>query len=285
MTRARANWPAATVEVPWGAGPWTKSRFRINVMPTPILVKVKFWQTGWFQLLLLIVCGIVIVISFWLLAQLALHRKESWLLKRERTRIARDIHDDLGAKMTQLVLNCEVAQREISPDVISRSLREMLSVLDEILWAVNPRQDTVREFASYICSYAEQFLKIASINYFLDVPQEIPASAANLPLRRGLLMAIKEALNNAVKHSGATELRLQIRFRHERLIVILADNGKGFDSATGRGNGNGLTNMAQRMAELGGSFMVISKPGKGCQVEFSVPMKPRRWHLWSWSRD
>jgi signal transduction histidine kinase len=288
VSRAGANWPAATVEVPWGKKPWDLPRFRVVVMPTPIMTKVSFWQTGWFQLLIFIICCIVIVISLWLLAKLSLHRKEDWLLKRERTRIARDIHDDLGSKMTQLVLHCEVAQSELSADlelrsridVISGNVRDMLSVLDEILWAVNPRQDTLREFASYICSYAEQFLKSTSIHYFLDMPREMPASAANLPLRRGLLMAFKEALNNAVKHSGATELRLQIRFRHERLIMILQDNGKGFDPAAVKENGNGLTNMIQRMTELGGTCVITSQPGKGCQVEFNVPLTPPRWQLW-----
>ncbi|MGH8022043.1 MAG: ATP-binding protein [Limisphaerales bacterium] len=279
MTEAPADWPAATVEAPWGAAPWKLERVHINVMPTPITVKVQFWQTGQFQLLLLIVCGGVIIISLWLLAQLAAHRKENWLLIRERTRIARDIHDDLGSKLTQLVLNCEAAPRDLSPGRIGQNVREMLSSLDEILWAVNPRQDTLREFASYVCSYAEQFLKFTSIHYFLDVPQDIPATKANLPLRRGLLMAIKESLNNAVKHSGAGELRLQIRTRPERLIVILTDNGKGFDPGAVNGNGNGLANMNQRMTELGGTCTVVSQPGKGCQVEFSVPMKPRRWQM------
>jgi len=289
MTEARTDWTPVTVEVAWGKKPWLSPSQRVRIMPTETLVKVHFWQNGWFQILLLIVCSIVMALSLWLLAQLALRRKESWLLKRERTRIARDIHDDLGAKMTQLVLHCEVAQSELSSDleahsridVVGRNVREMLSALDEILWAVNPRQDTLREFTSYICNYAEQFLKSTAIRYFLDIPQEIPASAANLPLRRGLFMAIKEALNNAVKHSGATELRLQIRFRRERLVVILVDNGKGFERTTSKGDGSGLTNMTQRLTELGGNCIITSQAGKGCRVEFNVPIKPLHWRLWS----
>lgn len=285
ITEAPADWPAVTVEVPLGKKPWVALSQHVKIMPTQILVKVHFWQNGWFQILLLIVCSVVMVISLWLLAQLALRRKETWLLKRERIRIARDLHDDLGAEMTKLVLHCEVAQSELSSDsraysridVVCNSVRGMLSTLDDILWAVNPQQDTLREFTSYVCDYAELFLKSTSIHYFLDIPHEVPASVANLPLRRGLFMAIKEALNNAVKHSGATELRLQIRFRYERLTVVLLDNGKGFDLKATKENGNGLTNMSQRMTELGGTCIVTSHPGKGCRVEFNVPLKPPRW--------
>jgi signal transduction histidine kinase len=98
-------------------------------------------------------------------------------------------------------------------------------------------------------------------------------------------MAIKEALNNAVKYSGATELRLQIQWRGERLIVVVVDNGTGFDRDSVPPGRNGLTNMAQRMSELGGECQVASRPGEGCRVEFSIPLRHTRWHTraWAWT--
>lgn len=288
-TAAAADWPAATVKALGGGDPWSIMPQRINVMPTVRPVKIFFWQTGWFQALLFTACLAAVATCLWLVAKLALQRKEQWLLQRERSRIAMDIHDDLGSKITQLVLHGEVAQSELSADaklrsqldLICQDTREVLSLLDEVLWAVNPKRDDLLDFTEYVCDYAEQFLKGTSIQCLLDVGPEAPALELNLPARRGLLMVTKEALNNAVKHSGATELWLQIHCEHTRLTLTLKDNGKGFDSATMKQNRNGLLNMTKRMAELGGTCAVTSQPAKGCKIEFSVPLKQSRWQFWS----
>jgi signal transduction histidine kinase len=289
-TEAQVTWPAATIMAPLGGNPWWTNPENVNVMPSLQPIKVFFWQTGWFQITLLSVCGLVITISFRLMAQLALHQKERWLLQRERARIAREIHDDIGARMTQLVLHGEVAQSGL-PDgsetqlqlvQICEEARGLLSTMDEILWAINPRRDTLRDFAAYVCNYAQEFLKPTQIQCLFELDPEMSAAAFNLPLRRSLLMAIKETLNNAVKHSEATKLRLQIQWQGQRLVVVVQDNGKGFDPAMIKSERNGLTNMAQRMAELGGSCLVTSQPGKGCRVEFSISLKHLRRHPWDW---
>jgi hypothetical protein len=287
---AKSDWPAATVEAPLGGDPWWTNPQNVNKMPTILPILVPFWQSAWFQALLFSVCLIATATCLLLIAKLTLHRKEQWLLQRERSRIAMDIHDDLGSRVTQLVLHGEVTQSELPSDakmrpqidLICHDAREVLSVLDEILWAVNPQRDDLRDFTTYVCSYAEQCLKYTTIQCLLDVDTESPDVELNLPLRRGLLMVTKEALNNAVKHSGATELRLQIRCEHGRLAVALFDNGKGFEPAAAAGRKrNGLVNMRQRMAELGGNCVIVSQLGEGCKIEFSVPLRQSRWHLWS----
>jgi signal transduction histidine kinase len=288
-TAAAADWPTATVKAPGGGDPWSIMPQRINVMPAVLPIKIFFWQTGWFQALLVTVCLTAIATCLWLVAKLALQRKDQLLLQRERSRIARDIHDDLGSKITQLVLHGEVAQSELSVDaklrsqldLICQDTREVLSLLDEVLWAVNPKRDDLLDFTEYVCDYAEQFLKGTPIQCLLDVGPEAPALELNLPARRGLLMVTKEALNNAVKYSDATELWLQIHCEHTRLTLTLKDNGKGFDSTTMKQKRNGLLNMTDRMVELGGSCVVTSQPGKGCKIEFSVPLKQSRWQFWS----
>jgi len=227
------------------------------------------------------------------MAQLALQHKEQRLLQKERARIAREIHDDIGARMTQLVLDGEEAQGELSDaasmqlrlDHICEEARGLLATMDEILWAVNPRRDTLRDFAAYVCKYAQKFLKPTKIQCLLEVEPAISAAAFSLPLRRSLFMAIKEALNNAVKYSEATEVRLKIQWQNQRLVVAVADNGKGFDPATAKPDRNGLTNMTQRMSEVGGGCLVTSQPGKGCRVEFSIPLKQRRRWAWIWNAD
>ncbi len=289
-TEAAANWPAASIMSPLGGNPWWTQPVQVNKMPTLQPMKVHFWQTGWFQITLLCVSGIVILISLRLTAQLTLHRKERWLLQQERARIARDIHDDIGARMTQLVLHGEVAQgglhdgseTQLHLVQICEEARGLLSTMDEILWAVNPKRDTLRDFAAYVCNYAQEFLKPTQIQCRFELDPEMSAADFNLPLRRSLLMAIKETLNNAVKHSAATELRLQIRWQGQRLVVVVQDNGRGFDPAIVKSERNGMTSMAQRMTELGGSCLVTSQPGKGCRIEFSIPLMHPHRNPWAW---
>jgi signal transduction histidine kinase len=289
-TEAAANWPPATFKAAFGAFPWDTKPQNMNVMPTLQPIKVFFWQTGWFQITLLTMCGLVILISLRLTAQLALHQKERWLLQQERARIARDIHDDIGSRMTQLVLHGEVAQSDLPDDSkmrpqldrICEEARGLLSSMDEILWAVNPRRDTLRDFASYVCGYAQQFLKATPIQCLFEVDPEMSAAAFDLPLRRSLLMAIKETLNNAVKHSKASELQLKIYWQGQRLVVVVHDNGTGFDMAKMKSGRNGLANIAQRMNEMGGNCSVTSQPGKGCRIEFGVPLTRVRRYPWTW---
>lgn len=289
-TTAPADWPAATEVGTLGIGPRWSVPHNVNVIPTLLPIKVYFWQTGWFQITLLVLFGLISLFSIRLLAQLALHKKERLLLQRERARIARDIHDDLGARMTQLVLHGEVVQSELSPesslrpqlDLVCREAREMLSTLDEILWAVNPRRDTLTDFSSYVCGYAEVFLKPTSIQCFFDVDSELSGVVLDLPVRRALLMVIKETLNNAVKYSGATELLIQIQCHGRKLEVVVQDNGKGFDPWAAQSGRHGLTNMTQRLSELGGTCVVTSSPGKGCRIEFALALKPARQRPFGW---
>ncbi|MGA2747488.1 MAG: ATP-binding protein [Verrucomicrobiota bacterium] len=290
--KAPDSWPCATIIAPLGGPPWSITPQRVNPMPTLQPIRIHFWQTGWFQISLLSVCVLATLISARLITQLAAHRKERWLLQRERARIARDIHDDLGSRMTQVVLHGEVAQSELpadSPtclqlDRMCEEARGVLSAMDEILWAVNPKRDTFRDFTSYVCGYAQEFLKPTSIQCLFDVDPEMSAEVLDLPARRSLLMAIKETLHNAVKHSEASELVLQIRWRADRLVVAVSDNGKGFDQTKSKPDRNGFANMAQRVHEVGGTCLVTSQPGKGCRVEFGLPLKPSRWRPWHWLR-
>jgi signal transduction histidine kinase len=293
QTEAQPDWPAATIIAPLGGSPWWTKPLAVNLMPTLQPVKVFFWQTGWFQITLACICGSVILFCLRLMAQLALHQKERRLLQSERARIAREIHDDIGARMTQLVLQGEVAQSslpegsesQVQVGQICEEARGLLSTMDEILWAVNPRRDTLRDFTVYVCNFAQAFLKPTPIQCRFEVDAEMSATDLNLPLRRSLLMAIKETLNNAVKHSGATELKLVIHWRDQRLLVAVEDNGQGFDPKTAKADRNGLSNMIQRMNELSGSCQVVSAPGKGCRVEFSIPVKQPRRGLWDWLRN
>jgi len=292
MTKKKAAkaWPQATAVAPLGGAPWWINPQNVNLIPMLQPIKVYFWQTGWFQISLLSLSGAVILISLKLVAQLALHRKEQWLLQRERARIAMDFHDDLGARMTGLVVRGEVVQSELPEDSETRrqidglceEARGILSTMDEILWAVNPKRDSFRDFTSYICGYAQEFFKPTGIQCWFDLDPAASSAVLSLPLKRALLMAVKETLNNVVKHSRATEVVLQIKWQARKLVVAISDNGAGFDKTSLRPGRNGLANMAQRMSELGGTCCITSEPGKGCRTEFSIPLKDARRPAWHW---
>lgn len=252
----------------------------------PIIV--RFWQTGWFQLTLVSVCALAVLFCLWLLTQLGAQSKTQRFLQIERSRIARDIHDDLGARLTHLVLLGEVAQSELPADSGTRAqldqicekARDLSHAMDEVVWAVNSRRDTVRDFVTYVCKYAQFFLGSTPIRCRLDVESEIPATPFDLPVRRNLFLAVKEALNNVAKHSAASEVFLRIYRHNQKLTVVVEDNGQGFDPARADAARNGMSNMAQRMDEIGGICTVASQPGSGCRVEFTAPLNHSSYAGW-----
>ena len=288
---ADVRWPHAEEVGVVGQAPWWTYPISI-VAPPPLRPEVLyFWQTGWFLVTVLTVTAITVGLSVRLAAKLAVQMRAQKLLERERALIARDIHDDLGAGLTQLVLQGEVAQTEFPEgstaharlNQLSEKARAVSHSLEEVLWAVNSKRDTLRDFTSYLCKYAQSFLSATLIRCRLDVQPEMPTSEFDLPVRRSLFLAVKEALNNAAKHSGASELFLRIYREGDRVMVVVEDNGQGFD-ATLQTGGNGLTNMQQRLVEMGGACEIFSEPGSGCRIEFNMPLAhPIRRESW-WKR-
>lgn len=288
--RASPDWKSAVRVGITNQAPWTPWPFAVVLVPPLQPLVYHFWQTLWFEAMLLVLLSIAVLACLWLLTQLTAQSKAQQFLQIERARIARDIHDDLGAQLTQLVLLGEVAQREQPAESPAREqfsqlcdrARELSRAMGEAVWAVNSHRDTVRDFVSYVCKYAGTFLADTPIRCRLDIESQIPALAFDLPVRRNLFLAVKEALNNAAKHSGANELFLRIRPEGEKLIVAVQDNGHGFDPAHGDGSGNGMFNMAERMSEIGGECSVTSQPGSGSVVTFTVPLE--HFHRRSWFR-
>lgn len=296
-THAPDRWQKAVVVGAVGQQPWWKTPTKVMKVAPLLPITVYFWQTGWFQITLVSICGIVVLICLRLVAQVTLQSKAQRLLQLERARIARDIHDDLGARLTQLVLLGEVAQNESTVDPNARAqidqicerARGILGAIDEIVWVVNSRRDTLRDFVTYVCKYAQLFLRSTEIRCRFDVEPDLPSTPFDLPIRRNLLLAVKEALNNAAKHSEATELFLRIHRQGQVLNLIVEDNGKGFEVGKADSERNGLTNMAQRMKELGGEYRISSRVGKGCRIEFKIPLEHKKlrsgWFRWPWKRE
>jgi signal transduction histidine kinase len=277
--RPAENWPNASPAINFGRIPWWTVPTSVLHIRGPLPKPIPVWQSREFQVGLFAGCGVFVVICLYLLIQLVSQSKAHHLLQAERDRIARDIHDDLGSKLTQLLLTGEVAQIESAPAPGAPLLqmcdgaRNILATIDEVVWIINSQQDNLEDFAIYVCKYAQKFLESTAIRCRFDVAAELPAKTLSQLMRRNLFLAIKEAVNNAAKHSQATELTVRIELIGFRLNVVVADNGCGFDPAQASQERNGLTNMKQRMAEIGGDCEVASRPGEGCQVSFQAPLR------------
>ncbi len=202
---------------------------------------------------------------------------------RERNRIARDIHDDLGAGLTQMALLSELGQSEIGQpektrvrmDQIFSTASGLAKSLNEIVWAVNPQNDTLDSVLTYLGGYADEYLRAAGLRFRNALPQEVPLRPVTSAVRHHLFCAVREALNNAVKHAGASEVGLAAELDGNRLSVEVRDNGRGFaPSAVSRraGRHNGLENMRRRMEEVHGGFTVETAPGRGTCLTFSVSL-------------
>jgi signal transduction histidine kinase/ligand-binding sensor domain-containing protein len=253
-----------------------------------------FWQTSWFPILsgAAIIAGVGIGVH--LDGRRRMRRRLEGLerqraIERERVRIARDIHDDLGARLTRISLLSDGVPTELvtppqAGDALKRifsTSRESVQALDEIVWAVNPRFDTLDSLASYLGNYAQEMLESAAIRCRLDMPVNLPLGALTTEVRHSVFLAFKEALNNVLKHAAATEVRVSLSLESKVLVLSVEDNGKGFSPPSpaasslsgGRDadGGCGLTNMRQRLAEIGGWCEIKSVPGGGSKVQFRVP--------------
>lgn len=263
-----------------------------------LVVLPYFWQTKWFLIAtalvgLATVAGIASnVVARRLQRRLELAERDR-AVERERTRIAQDMHDDLGSHLTEIALLSEFAHNPESPpeavreDVgkIMTKARALTASLDEIVWAVDPENDSLESFVTYACSFAENYLQTARISCRLELPDQFPPAVLTTDARHNLFLAFKEGLNNVVKHAHATEVRISITCLPGTFTVNIRDNGRGFvvpinrsPKAAGVGNAgqtggpsNGLVNMHKRMASIQGHCELLSRLNAGTEVKLTIP--------------
>jgi len=152
----------------------------------------------------------------------------------------------------------------------------MIHSLDETAWAVNPRNDTLPRLVNYIGQSAVEFLNAAGASCHVDFPEPLPEKPISADARYHLLLVVKEALHNAVRHGHATEVQLRVVADEESLVLKIADNGAGFESIPDNGSADGLRNMRQRMEEIGGKFEIKSGLNAGTQVTLKLFWPPKR---------
>jgi signal transduction histidine kinase len=258
---------------------WSGEGALLAVTVAPFFYQ-KLWFRGSLALLavMLLFCAAAIAVRGRMRRRMEqLERQHD--LERERSRIAQDLHDDLGAGLTEIGLLGGLLQdrTEASPrkqealDRIVQRCHDLVTGLDEIVWAVNPRNDSVKSLASYLCRYAQRFLEPA-IHCRLEISAPDNDYPLNSEQRHNLFLAFKEALTNVAKHSRATEVCIKISIEQNQLLVEVEDNGDGLP-ATIEPGGNGLNNLRQRMDKIGGKCEISNRNTCGVSVRLSLPLK------------
>lgn len=242
-------------------------------------IRPPWWQTWWFRIALavLIVSGVMLVIRFYYRRKLekektVLERKQA--IEKERTRIATDMHDDLGAGLSRIKFLSETMglkqqmQQPIEDDInsIRQYSHEMIDKMGEIVWALNEKNDSLSDLLSYTRAYAAAYLAQNNIHCSIESPDQFPSLVVSGEYRRNIYLAVKEALHNVVKHSKATEVTIQINI-DDHLSVMIHDNGIGFSTSNVRPYNNGLPNMQKRLADIGGKLEIESVNGTTLKLE------------------
>lgn len=249
-------------------GVWATESARLGLNVAP-----HFWQTSWFRAALLALPVILVILIY--RSRVARLRA----LENLRIRIAADLHDDVGSRLTKMAMVTELADREMTasnpgkPHLqnIIRTVQDITRAMDEIVWTINPRNDTLDNLANYIFHYAQEYFQHTAVRCRLDLPPELPDARVSTEVRHNLFMAVKEALNNILKHAAATEARIALNITDKILVITISDNGRGYHALTPDPTGDGMKNMRQRLAKIGGQFGIARNAGGGTLITLRLP--------------
>ncbi|MDQ6631329.1 MAG: ATP-binding protein, partial [Verrucomicrobiota bacterium] len=261
-------------------GIWNEKGAALKMVLLP-----HFWQTWWFYGL----CGIAFIgfvggnaryFTKIKMQRRLEHLEQQHAVEKERARIAQDMHDDLGARLTQILMLNDFALKTKSgeSDVkiqvarVSHVTRDLVRNLDAIVWAINPQNDSLDNLALYLYEYFEMFFAPSSIRYRLDVPPSLPSWPMSSEARHNIFLVVKEALNNIVKHAEASEVWFRLRAENGSLNITIEDNGRGLPSVAGSAFGSGLLNMKNRIQKIGGQFNLVSEAGRGTIIKIETPI-------------
>jgi signal transduction histidine kinase/streptogramin lyase len=264
-------------------GIWNKTGDSLSVTFAPY-----FWQTLWFKFTVTltsfaVLCGMMVLVlrrRHRLVVERLEHQRA---LELERNRIARDLHDDLGVGLTEIGLlgdlagtSSELPQtgRERLQEITGR-VRTLAASLDEIVWAINPANDTSQSLVDYLFPYAQKLLGSAGVRCRLEVIEPLPGGNLNAEERHEFFHAYKEALNNVIRHSGASQVQITMSAAEGNLLIRIADDGCGLENTTGKGAHHGLAGMRERLLRLGGRCEMTGSTGNGTTVTFIIPVQSK----------
>ncbi|MEO5714247.1 MAG: histidine kinase [Luteolibacter sp.] len=251
----------------------------------PIIVRQPYWKQAWFMPLAVAAGVILVAWGFFLNYQrrsrsrIAAIRQAS-AVERDRARIARDMHDDLGTRVSLMKHAASVVRESIDGDPgkarhqavrLESAASDLVRAMDGLVWAVNPANDSLEHLAGHLSGVAQEIFRDAPVTLRISIPTDLPAFQIRSDFRNHFSMAVKEALHNILKHGGKCEASLQLMIEGTMLVAIITDTGTGFDPIYPKA-GNGLPNLVARAREMNGSCEIQSTPGKGSRVVLRCPL-------------
>ncbi len=276
VRNAPNHWQNAKI---WEPLDWSQNPQVYRAPPSKAIV-IPFWQQPAFQISLMVLCVAMSLACIYLLIRLMVNSRTESVMRQERARIAADFHDDLGGGITQIVMLGDACQRQIPTDSpIAEALRrlgvqtrQLMDGMNDTVWMINSQRDNTRDLASYIGRYTEQFFQRSAIRCRFDIETGLASAPCDIRVRRNLFLGVKEALNNVLKHSGASTVTVRIRRAKNDIVVTITDDGRGIDPTDADSQRDGMKNMRLRAAAAGGRVNILSLPGNGCAVEFRAPL-------------
>lgn len=289
-TKFKANCSFDEVRLRHGGGGngWIFSDMAISTSFADFVIE-RFWQTWWFNLL----AGLTLLGSVAVTVRVIEKRKfqrrlrfaeQERALERERTRIAQDLHDDLGSSLTRISLLSGLLrtdkdhpdQVEAHATKLGQAAAQTVRALEEIVWALRPGSDTLQSLVEYIAHFAQELFEGDPAQCRLDLPTDLPTVALPPEMRHNLFLIVKEALTNSLKHSGARQVLVTAKVEAGRLTITVADDGRGFQlpAAGAAPARNGLGNMRRRADAMRGDLQLETGPG-GTRVTVSVQLPPQ----------
>ncbi len=202
------------------------------------------------------------------------------MLERERVRISQDMHDDVGASLTRIAMMSDLVRNMNDTRIdarewlgqISDTSREVMEEMSQIIWALNPQNDTLEGLVAYIKRFSNEYIGPTSVRCTFNFPASLPVRALSVETRRNVYLVVREAVHNVVKHSDAKSVTITLEVFEGGFRIGVKDDGKGFDPERLEFPGNGLVNMRKRMEEIGGDLLILSKPGEGAEILLTVTM-------------
>jgi signal transduction histidine kinase len=274
-----------------GDGVWREAATPLAfILPTPLYL--QSWAIGLYCIAAIaLVAAVVREVSHRRLRHALAQLEQQQALERERMRIARDMHDEIGSKLTKISFLSEHAKVDAQSagplaarvESIAEASRELLQTMDEIVWVVNPRNDSLEHLAAYLSHYAGEYFQNTSVECEVRLPRAIPHHPLSSEARHNLFLTFEETLNNVLKHAAATKVKVEMTVNAPEFEITVADNGRGFElrstasvngAARGPRGGNGLRNMRQRLADIGGACDILSQPGSGTTVSLKLRLTP-----------
>ncbi len=250
-----------------------------------IIINAPFWQKTWFYIYSAISFLIAIIYITWLVSRQKIKKRLRQLERQhaidaERNRISRDMHDEIGSGLTHIALLSELIQtqqktdRVIKNDLgnISAAARKLVESMSEIIWALNPQNDSLENLLSYMREQMQQHFEPFELQLKINFPDEVPDIKLSNEQRRNLYLVTKEALNNVMKHACANSVKLSLGLETDRLNFEVSDDGKGLPDRSPRSTGNGLKNMRKRMEDIGGTITWISQKN-GLKVRYTLNLQ------------